>query len=131
MKKMTSLRMGLALACMAVVGLNALAQSGETAVAEPSMLYAPLVYDNYDNHAVESPIATAKSSDIYQLDAGDQWLQQAIDNSNRTHQARQRVMIENPQLVAYNANSLAVAPPEGVIPSDPRQGMLTIAHPPD
>ena len=40
---------------------------------------------------------------------------------------RQRVMIKNPQLVAYNANRLPEAPPEGVITADPRQGLLTVA----
>ena len=66
---------------------------------------------------------------LYSLDAGDAWLQEAMETSARTRQLRQRAMIDNPQLVAYNANRLPEAPPEGVIASDPRQGKLTIAPP--
>ena len=87
------------------------------------MLYAPLVYDHYTSDAHNSATKSASASEIYRLDAGDQWLQDAIDNADRTRRVRQRAVIDNPQLVAYNANRLPEAPPEGIIPSDPRQGM--------
>ena len=75
------------------------------------------------------PSVSPKTGDLYSLDAGDAWLQEAMETSARTRHMRQRAMIDNPQLVAYNANRLPEAPPEGVIPSDPRQGKLTIAPP--
>ena len=90
-----------------------------------NMLYAPLVYDHYAADEVAHPAAPA--SKLYALDAGDEWLQEAMENSERAHDVRYRAMIGNPQLVAYNANRLPEAPPEGVIPGDPHQGKLTIA----
>ena len=90
-----------------------------------NMLYAPLVYDHYAADEVAHPAAPA--SKLYALDAGDEWLQEAMENSERAYDVRYRAMIGNPQLVAYNANRLPEAPPEGVIPGDPHQGKLTIA----
>ena len=90
-----------------------------------NMLYAPLVYDHYAADEAAHPAAPA--SKLYALDAGDEWLQEAMENSERAHDVRYRAMIGNPQLVAYNANRLPEAPPEGVIPGDPHQGKLTIA----
>ena len=123
MKKNITLRLCLALAAVTAMGLTMAAHDNERPDVEPNMLYAPLVYDNYEAEAAP----TVQSKGRYVLDAGDEWLQEAIDGSARTRSARQRAMIENPQLVAYNANRLPEAPPEGVIPSDPRQGLLTVS----
>ena len=90
------------------------------------MLYAPLVFDQYEL-VPEAHVKACKSQDLYCLDANDAWLQEAMENSNHVMRVRQRAMIEHPELVAYNAKSLPEAPPEGVISSSPRQGMLTIA----
>ena len=124
MRKMTTLKSCLALAAMLAMSLTMAAEQSERPDVEPSMLYAPLVFDNYD---VQPAAHADKGTELYALDAGDGWLQEAMSNSSRTRQTRQRAMIDHPQLVAYNANRLPEAPPEGVIPSDPRQGMLTIA----
>ncbi len=126
MKKMTLHAWMMAM--MMTVSMTAIAQQSEKSEVESnSMLYAPLVYDNYTQ---ESSMKSGKSgNDLYSLDAGDAWLEDALANSNRTQAIRQRAMIDNPQLVAYNANRLPAAPPEGVIDADPHQGMLTIAPP--
>ncbi len=117
----------LVLATLMVMSATAIAQDSNRPCAEPSMLYVPLVYDGYKSD--NGPMTSPKTGELYSLDANDAWLQEAIENTERTHNMRQRAMIENPQLVAYNANRLPEAPPEGVIPSDPRQGMLTIVPP--
>ena len=117
----------MALAMIAIVAMTGTAHDAERPDATTGMLYAPLVYDQYDMDALNRHPSSSATTDVYNLDAGDQWLQEAMARSSRTRQIRQRAMIENPQLVAYNANRLPAAPPEGVIPSDPRQGMLTIA----
>ena len=126
MKTTMTLKTSLAFALMAVMALVATAHEGEGPDVEPSMLYAPLVYDSYVPGTNAHPV-TGKASELYALDAGDEWLQEAMDEAARTRQLRQRVMIKNPQLVAYNANRLPEAPPEGVINADPRQGLLTVA----
>ena len=125
MKRLT-LKVSLAIAAMALMSLPAIAQDGQQALNEQGMLYAPLVYENHGSATMETSLKQDKNNGIYSLDAGDEWLQEAIENADRTRQVRQRTMIENPQLVAYNDASLPVAPPEGVIPADPKQGMLTI-----
>ena len=124
MKKMITLRALMAVAAVAAISLTLAAHDGEGPDVEPSMLYAPLVYDNYS--PATHPTAP-QAAGRYALDAGDEWLQEAIENTERTRQVRQRAMIENPQLVAYNANRLPEPPPEGVIEIDPKQGMLTVA----
>ena len=124
MKKFFTLKACLAIAAF-TMGLTMAAHdnSGRPDVDQP-MLYAPLVYDNYTPAA--HPAQVGRTDALYALDAGDDWLQEAISESERTRQLRQRTMIEHPQLVAYNANRLPEPPPEGIIPSDPKQGMLTV-----
>ncbi len=117
------------LAMLMAMSATAIAQDGEKPSMESSMLYAPLVYDSYQLDAGNKSMPSPNTGGLYSLDAGDAWLQEAMETSARTRQLRQRAMIENPQLVAYNANRLPEAPPEGVIASDPRQGKLTIAPP--
>ena len=117
------------LAMLMAMSATAIAQDGEKPGMESSMLYAPLVYDSYQLDAGHKSMPSPNTGELYSLDAGDAWLQEAMENSARTRQLRQRAMIDNPQLVAYNANRLPEAPPEGVIASDPRQGKLTIAPP--
>ena len=117
------------LAMLMAMSATAIAQDGEKPGMESSMLYAPLVYDSYQLDAGNKSMPSPNTGELYSLDAGDAWLQEAMENSARTRQLRQRAMIDNPQLVAYNANRLPEAPPEGVIASDPRQGKLTIAPP--
>lgn len=117
------------LAMLMAMSATAIAQDGEKPGMESSMLYAPLVYDSYQLDAGHKSMPSPNTGGLYSLDAGDAWLQEAMETSARTRQLRQRAMIDNPQLVAYNANRLPEAPPEGVIASDPRQGKLTIAPP--
>lgn len=129
MKKITTLNICLALAALvAVCPVARAADDEQTQAVQPSMLYVPLVYDHYVGEADAHPMAPTAKDGLYSLDAGDEWLQEAMDNSSRTRQTRQRAMIENPQLVAYNAEKLPAAPPEGVIPADPRSAMLTIGQ---
>ena len=129
MKKITTLNICLALAALvAVCPVARAADDEQTQAVQPSMLYVPLVYDHYVGEADAHPMTPTAKDGLYSLDAGDEWLQEAMDNSSRTRQTRQRAMIENPQLVAYNAETLPAAPPEGVIPADPRNAMLTIGQ---
>ncbi|MBR2083030.1 MAG: hypothetical protein IJ879_00015, partial [Muribaculaceae bacterium] len=101
-------------ACLAIAAaIPAAAWSYDNApdnIPGNNMLYAPLVYDHYAADEAAHPAAPA--SKLYALDAGDEWLQEAMENSERAHDVRYRAMIGNPQLVAYNANRLPEAPPE-------------------
>jgi hypothetical protein len=105
------------------------ATDGNGDQVEPDMLYAPLVFENHFPDAEHTAMSPTNPKGLYSLDAGDEWLQQAIDNRMRTRRARQRAMIDRPQLVAYNAHRLPEAPPEGIIEGDPRQAMLTVVTP--
>ena len=127
MKRMTFI-ICLAIAALAGTSQPVAAQDGNGSQAEPDMLYAPLVFDNHQPEA-EATASKPASNEPYSLDAGDGWLQQAMGNRMRTRQMRQRAMINNPQLVAYNAQRLPEAPPEGIIEVEPRQAMLTVVTP--
>ena len=122
-----TLKARILLAMMAVMGLQAAANDGGRPDVESAMMFAPLVYENYNGDVAERHDVAPAKAGLYTLDAGDGWLREAMENSSRVHNVRSRAMIENPQLVAYNANRLPEAPPEGVIAVDPRQAMLTIA----
>ena len=113
MKTTMTLKTSLALVLMSAMALVAAAHDSERPDVGSNMLYAPLVYDNYKSTPAASAMASEKANQLYALDAGDEWLQEAMDDAARTRQLRQRVMIKNPQLVAYNANRLPEAPPEG------------------
>ena len=126
---MKRLTLTICLALAAIMAMNAAPGGDDFTSAgdvKPSMLYVPLVYDN---HSTEAAIRQHESKPLYALDAGDEWLQEAMADSEHARSVRQRAMIDNPQLVVYNASRLPEAPPEGVIPGDPRQGKLTIAPP--
>ena len=122
-----TLKARILLAMMAVMGLQAAANDGGRPDVESAMMFAPLVYENYNGDVAERHDVAPAKAGLYTLYAGDGWLREAMENSSRVHNVRSRAMIENPQLVAYNANRLPEAPPEGVIAVDPRQAMLTIA----
>ena len=117
-------RFSLAMVLLTAMAMNAAAHDGDRPDTQSGMMYAPLVFDSRDAATMDK---AAPASTPYTLDASDQWLQDAMNEAGRTRRLRQRVMIENPQLVAYNANRLPEAPPEGVIAGDPRQAKLTLA----
>ena len=128
MRTRKTLKLTVALAAMAAMCLNATAHDGgNTDDRADGMMYAPLVFDGHD--ACDGKVDPSHGT-LYSLDAGDQWLKVAMNEADRTRRVRQRAIINNPQLVAYNANRLPEAPPERVIAGDPRQAMLTIAPTP-
>lgn len=95
--------------------------------SENDYLLMPLIFEH--QQAPLTQCCASNENNTLSLDANDQWLQDAMARSNRQNDARYRAMIENPQLVAYNVNSLPEPPKEYVLTSDPSQGMLTIAAP--
>ena len=81
--KTLTLKACLTTAVISAMSLFAAASDTGMPDVEPSMLYAPLVYDNY------TPAATghnARASRLYNLNAGDEWLQDAISEADRTRQ---------------------------------------------
>ena len=123
-----TLKISLTFALVMAMGMNAAAHDGDEPDKQTGMMYAPLVFDSRDAQAPMGDPSPAAS--LYSLDAGDQWLQEAMSDASRTSQVRRRAMIDNPRLVAYNANRLPEAPPEGVIAGDPRQAMLSVSPAP-
>jgi len=113
---------------IACASFQVFAQDNDSLVVAPSILYAPLVFDNQMVGIDDSTALLGPANDVYRLDAGDQWLNEAIGNSRRINHMRYRTMVSNPQLVPYNLQQLPQAPPEGIIAADPRQGMLSVPH---
>ena len=111
------------------MAITSLAQSNTT---ETNLLSLPLVYTHQQavgDSLVTPSTMTQQIADPFTLDANDQWLKEAKSSSERTSSARYRAMVSQPQLVAYNENSLPEPPKEYEISGDPRRGILTIAPP--
>lgn len=96
-------------------------------MAQADYLMMPLIYEHQQTLGTDT-LAPASDGTLT-LDAGDQWLQDAIAQSRRQNDARYRAMINQPQLVAYNAGSLPEPPKEYVLTSEPSKGKLTIEAP--
>lgn len=109
----------LALCCLAAVAMTTVAE-------ENDYLLMPLIFEHQ-----QTPSTTLNNAvdNAMQLNASDQWLQDAMAQTRQRNEARYRAMMQNPQLVAYNASSLPEPPKEYALTSDPSQGMLTIAAP--
>ena len=90
-------------------------------------LLMPLVFEH--QQTLNDKVLDNTSATGLTLDANDQWLQNAIAQSRHQNDARYRAMVEHPQLVAYNVNSLPEPPKEYILTSSPSQGMLTIEAP--
>lgn len=95
---------------------------------ENDYLLVPLIFEHQQSLG-ENSIGAASQQQGLHLDASDQWLHQAMQQSQRHNDARYRAMIEHPDLVVYNEASLPEPPKEYVLTADPSQGMLTIAAP--
>lgn len=91
-------------------------------------LLMPLIFDQHQSMASTADKSQSRQDGLH-LDASDQWLQQAMQQSQHTRQTRYQAMIDNPQLVAYNAESLPEPPKEYVLAGDPTRAMLTIPAP--
>ena len=69
------------LAMLMAMSATAIAQDGEKPGMESSMLYAPLVYDSYQLDAGHKSMPSPNTGGLYSLDAGDAWLQEAMETS--------------------------------------------------
>lgn len=98
-----------------------------TAAAQHN-LQMPLVYLNSGNSTATTP-ETPADPGLYNLDAGDGWLTEACDLAQRQEQLRHRVIIANPQMVAFNDNALPEPPAEYALTADPAKSMLTVEVP--
>lgn len=105
---------------MACVTVAAVAQEPDSA-----SLYMPLIFDSF-NQQQNSACPTTPQS-IYKLDAGDQWLRDAMSRSERYNQMRQDVMIATPWVVPFNASKLPEPPKEYAIKADPSRALLSVA----
>lgn len=95
-------------------------------VPDSAALYMPLVFDCYH----DSVAGTARlDKSLYHLDAGDQWLRDAVMRNQRNQSARFAAMLNNPSAVHYNLHTLPEPPKEEVIKADPSKALLTVAPP--
>lgn len=98
----------------------------QTTVADSAALFLPLIYDTY-NTCDSLPAVAAASP--YKLDAGDGWLREAQQRSQRYESIRYALMLLRPSLVKYNTATLPEPPKEYAIKSDPTKALLTVAPP--
>ena len=105
--------------------LSAMSVAAQT--AESDYMLMPLIFEH--QQTLDDSVLGTSGGTTMALEAGDQWLQDAMAQSRRQNDMRYRAMVEHPQLVAYNVNSLPEPPKEYVLTSSPAQGMLTIEAP--
>ena len=103
----------------------AFASHAQQQVGDSASLCMPLIFEQYYNAPQDQP----QESSPYTLDAGDQWLQEAIARGNRYKRLRFDTMVGNPSMVRYNIHTLPEPPKEQAIKGDPSKALLTVAPP--
>ena len=91
---------------------------------DATMLQMPLIFDS-DN----APVADSAKKDAagaLTLNAGDQWLSDAIQDTERSRQIRREATIEHPENVAFNKDLLPEPPKQYVIAADPSTSKFKI-----
>lgn len=100
--------------------------------ADTTMLTVPLIFERQQTIGPDSlavPTITPGTSPALSLNANDSWLVRARQQARHIGALRYRTMVDNPQLVRYNQNTLPEPPKEYVIGADPTKGLLTVATP--
>lgn len=108
----------LTLAAMALVPLRVAAQSDSTS----QYLLMPLIFDNQQSVTPTPP--AAKPQQGLSLDNG--WLDKAQQRWQWVQDTRYRMMIDNPDIVRYNENTLPKPPKEVVVETDPSGSELAV-----
>ena len=102
----------------------------DTIFLEPNYLFIPLIFEHQQTFtdSLTTPTLTLRQqpSSALQLNASDQWLQQAMSERNHIDAIRYHAIINNPQLVTFNVNKLPEPPKQYVISSDPNSRKLTV-----
>lgn len=111
--------------------LAAAAMLQASAQSESDYLLVPLIFEHQQqvSNSLAVPDIHGEKAEPYALDAGDQWLAEAQRVTEHNRAVRYQAMIDHPQLVAFNENSLPEPPKEYALIADPTQGVLTIAPP--
>ena len=95
---------------------------------EPSMLFMPLIFEQYEDFP--DTIAAAPKAPLYQFDAGDQWLTDAIAYNSCVRRLRFKTMLNNPELNHYNLDILPEPPKQYEIVADPSDRKLELEKKP-
>ena len=106
--------------CLVVSG-KAGAQTDTT--KSSSLVLMPLVFNKQQSTSGNDE-AAAQGQHGLKLDDG--WLMKAQQRSGRVHDARYRMMIDNPELVRYNRSTLPKPPREVVVETDPSGTELAV-----
>ena len=114
-------------AVMALVPTMMMAQQAD-------YMLAPLVFEHRPSTTEEQTfhpeaLSVAQLHEAPTLQAGDEWLNEAMQRNRRIDDVRYRAMVNNPQLVAYNQRTLPELPKQYLIQADPSQGILALPQP--
>ncbi len=90
--------------------------------AQQSYQFMPLIYERYDaGDSVVAPMAGTSG-----LKTDDAWLNRARQARHDAARRRHAMTIANPDLVAFNADSLPAAPAPVVVKADPSTALLAV-----
>lgn len=118
MKKLSFIIM---LTVLATMPMTVAAQTDTT--KSSLLVLMPLVFDKQQSTGGNDE-AGAHGQQGLKLDDG--WLMKAQQRSGRVHDARYRMMIDNPELVRYNRSTLPKPPKEVVVETDPSGTELAV-----
>ncbi len=99
---------------------------------QASSLLLPLIYETQSSaqpQQLQVPELAIDNRRPLTLDADQQWLDDATQESQRVNMLRYRAMIARPASVRYNVNTLPEPPKQYLITANPSQGMLTVEPP--
>ena len=91
---------------------------------KPSMLFMPLIFERYEDYP--DTIAPAPKAPLYALNAGDQWLTDAVSYNDCVRRLRFKTMLWNPEVNHYNLDMLPEPPKQYALVADPSDRTLTL-----
>lgn len=109
------------LTVLATMPMTVAAQTDTT--KSSSLVLMPLVFDKQQSTGGNDE---AGEQGQHGLKLDDGWLMKAQQRSGRVHDARYRMMIDNPELVRYNRSMLPKPPKEVVVETDPSGTELAV-----
>lgn len=99
---------------------------------KPDFLLVPLIYETQQSNSADTiapPPLQMSGSEPLTLSTHSEWLDSTLNEQQHIGQTRYRMMMTNPALVRYNANSLPEPPKQYLITVAPSQGMLVVTPP--
>lgn len=98
----------------------------DSTVLMPNYMFLPIIFEKQQIIDEGVPKYLKIDTNKIELNAGDEWLKDAIRKRNFEKYNMNRVIYQSPELVKYNVATLPEPPKQYIIFSDPRKSTLTL-----